>query len=67
MKNKEDMAKWLTEQINKDLQATREHRKVKRKMPPEELQLYMRERSRGNGIHGARQKPREKSPRNWGD
>lgn len=62
--NKKEMAKWLSEQITKDLNASRSH---KRKMPPEELALYMRERSRGNGIHGSRSKPREKSPRNWGD
>jgi len=65
MKNKDDMAKWLTEQLRKDSKERASN--YKRKMPAEELQLYMREKSRGSGIHGARSKPREKSPRDWGD
>jgi len=62
--NKEEMAKWLSQQITKDLRRDKTH---KRKMPPEELRVFLRERSRGNGVHGGQTKPRSKNVRDWGD
>ena len=63
MRNKRDMAKWLEAQLAKDAEARAKD--FRRKMPAEELSVYMRERSRGTGVHGARSKPRDKNVRAW--
>ena len=62
IRNKADMAAWLSQKVTEDLAKSRTH---KRKMPPEELAVFMRERSRGCGTHGAGKKPRDRRVSDW--
>lgn len=61
-KNKADWAADITRALKEEAASF----KPSKKMAPGELQGYLASMRR-NTSHGTRTKPREKSPRNWGD
>ena len=65
MARNRNKADWAAE-ITASLKEAAKSYKPSKKMGDEELQSYLASMRR-NTSHGTRNKPREKSPRNWGD